>query len=370
MTATTARRTSERTLELRGAALDTVMQMAASPYDLHHPHNKAASEAFYPAREYVKLLGHLTRAYLDPNGWVRDAAFEMRINSMTVASDNPEALDSVERLIGHLNPRAGEPTYLFRYLHVDAEGEPVFDPARLVAISGGGVETLIETDGAAGGRGLIILHQSAIDAAFARYLAERLDIQLQVSAVAYTIDLLGFAYDSAAREHLYQRSADELSDATVSARHGLGGILRPPQPLTPFTPLPVEATPIEIAPEGWDLSDRGAARYGLDHEAMLDELEASGEIETEGGPSSASESLDPEYDEFESAVEGVIFSGDDLSPDGPLAPGVGAFGAAPDDDEAFLDSLLANPVPRANTQDDSPPGQVSPDDDDPLSFLD
>ena len=372
MAATTARRTSERTLELRGAALDTVMQMAASPYDLHHPHNKAASEAFYPAREYVKLLGHLTRAYLDPNGWVRDAAFEMRLNSMTITSDNPEALDSVERLIGHLNPRAGEPTYLFRYLHVDAEGEPIFDPARLIAISGGGVETLIEADGAAGGRGLIIRHQSAIDAAFAHYLAERLDIQLQVSAVAYTIDLLGFAYDSAAREHLYQRSADELSDATTAPRHGLGGILRPPKPLTPFTPLPVEpATPIEIAPEGWDLSDRRAARYGLDHEAMLDELEASGETEAEGELSSAREPLDPEYDEFESAVEGVIFSGDDLAPNGNLTPGnFGAFGATPDDDEAFLDALLANPVPRANTQEIPAPGQANAADDDPLSFLD
>ena len=77
MAVSTARRLSAQTLELRGPALDTVMQIAASPYDLHHPHHQASSEVFAPAREYVKTLGHLARAYLDPEAWVRDAAFEM-----------------------------------------------------------------------------------------------------------------------------------------------------------------------------------------------------------------------------------------------------------------------------------------------------
>ena len=374
MTVTTARRTGERALELRGAALDTVMQMAASPYDLHHPHNRAASEAFYPAREYVKLLGHLTRAYLDPDGWVRDAAFEMRLASMIIESDSPEALDSVERLIGHLNPRAGEPAYMFRYLHLDAEGEPAFDTASLVAISGSRLEDLIEADSGQGGRGLIARHSVAIDEAFARYLAQRLDIQLAVRAVSYSIDLLGFAYDTAAREHLHQRSSDELSDATAPAHHGIGAILRPSQPLTPFTPLPAEPPmPIEVAPEGWDLSRSGAARYGLDHEAMLDELEAGdADFEADSGSSGRDEErLDPEYDELESSVEGAIFSGDDLASHGPLTQeSVRTGEPEPDDTEAFLDSVLANPVPGANTQEVSLAGQAVPDDDDPLSFLD
>jgi hypothetical protein len=299
---------------------------------------------------------------------VRDAAFEMRINSMTIASDNYEALDSVERLIGHLNPRAGEPAYLFRYLHVDAEGDPVFDPSRLVAISGSRLEELIETDSGQGGRGLIARHSKAIDEAFARYLAERLDIQLSVRAVAYSIDLLGFGYDIAAREHLHQRSPDELADATVVPSHGIGAILHPPKPLTPFTPLPPEpAMPIEIAPEGWDLSRSGAARYGLDHETMLDELEA-GDEDFEAGPDLGNGPLDPEYDELESSVEGVIFSGDDLAIHGPLTRGPAT--AQADDSEAFLDSVLANPVLPANAQDDKPAGQAVRDDDDPLSFLD
>ena len=342
MAITTARRLSTTSLELRGAALDTVMAMAAIPYDLHHPHNRAASEAFYPAREYVKLLGHATRAYIDPDGWVRDAAFEFRLTRMVVDSDGPSPLDSLLRQVEHLLPSAGEPNYMFHYLHADADGIPIFDPGDLSALPALQMDKILAADATPGGRAIIAGHRKAIDDAFTDYLSGRLDSHLRVSLIEYSITLLGFAYERAAHSHLDQRSTEEVSEAKTAAGRRITLPGRP-APRAPFTPVsskpPTNPGEIEISPGGWKVADELPVHYPS--------------MESEREETAPDETVVDEWAPAEEEVSaGVIFT------ETPAKP-------IPLDIDSLLDEVIANPSAPTPLAGGPPPAE-----DDPLSFLD
>ena len=369
MAVTTAKRLNARTIELRGPALDTVLQIAASPYDLHHPHHQASSEIFSPAREYVKTLGYLTRAYLDSKGWVRDAAFEIGISTLLVESDSPGALDALEQLITRLNPQATSPTYMFHYQHTDDDGLPVFDADTLIAVNGDQIAEMIETDTSQSGRGIFARRKPSIDIAFGTYIATRIDAQLVVREVRYDIDLLGFSYDTAALEHLRQRSGDELADLSAQPRpQGFLSLISGGSrvALTPFTPLrsvsepaTVRALPpsdlLELPSEGWTVEGELPPRYAtlnLDRETLLDSPES-----------------EPRYDEIEPPINSS-------PPD--KRPKVSPANKTGNEVDDFLDGLLSldnlAAVPPDDAKVPSPAGQSAPNDydqtDDPLSFLD
>jgi len=373
MAVTTAKRLNARTIELRGPALDTVLQIAASPYDLHHPHHQASSEIFLPAREYVKTLGYLTRAYLDSKGWVRDAAFEIGISALLVESDSPGALDALEQLITRLNPQAASPTYMFHYQHTDDDGLPVFDPDTLIAVNSRQIAEMIENDTSSSGRGIFARRKPSIDIAFGTYIAGRIDAQLVVREVRYDIDLLGFSYDTAALEHLHQRSGDELADLSAQMRpQGFLSLVSGSSrvALTPFTPLRSVSEPasarsnppsdlLELPSEGWTVEGELPPRYttlNLDRETLLDELE-------EDSPES-----EPRYDEIEPPIN---------SSPPAIRPKVFAPDKAGGEVDDFLDGLLSldnSAVPLDDAKAHPPAGQSATKDydqsDDPLSFLD
>jgi hypothetical protein len=239
MSTNTARRIDAYTLSLRGDALDAVMQMAASPYDLHHPHHQAASMVFTPAREYIKTLGHLTRAYLNPEGWVREAAFEMELRELIIGSENPSVLDKLELLLGRLRDHAGEPRYPFHYRHGSDEDNLAYDPKSIVPVFPKQIEKILgfDRDNSAS-RQILSKHQGFIDEGFRYFLAHRLDESLVIQKLDYEITLIGFAYDTAVQTYPQKRSQAEIAEIVSEGHNPFARLFKSKADLAPFTPLP------------------------------------------------------------------------------------------------------------------------------------
>ena len=238
MSTNTAKRLDANTLSLRGDALDAVMQMAASPYDLHHPHHQAASLVFTPAREYIKTLGHLTRAYLNPEGWVREAAFEMELRELIIDSENPSVLDKLELLLGRLRDHAGEPRYPFHYRHGSDDDELAYDPKSIVPVFPKQIEKILSFDqDNPGSRQILRKHQSFIDEGFRYFLAHRLDESLVIQKLDYEITLIGFAYDTAVQTYPQKRSPAEIAEIEGGGHNPFARLFKSKADLAPFTPL-------------------------------------------------------------------------------------------------------------------------------------
>lgn len=163
---------------------------ATTPYD---PRRLPASD-FGPAQRYMRALGHLLRAEIDADAWIRELAFELEIFGVEIAGPSEE-LDEVARLID-LAPKApasGRPI-LFQYVDLNLDGLPAYLVDDLRYLSGEELREMIERDRS--GLGVIDRHRGAIDGALHDFLSKHLDAHLFL-APRWEWRPLGLRYDLA-----------------------------------------------------------------------------------------------------------------------------------------------------------------------------
>ena len=250
------RRLGPTILQLNGPALEELVELFSSPYDMHHP-NHPATVNFAPAEEYIKTIGHITRAYLDPEAWVRELSFDLIISSVTFECLNPTVLDEIVAVAGAQDAaRQARPSYPFNYHDMRADDDPNYDPNGLTIVAREQLFDLIETDAhGEQGRRIFDLHKPSIDASFGRFFA-RVEPQLRVIEVRYALIPYGFGYDRALQAYRNLRSPEELGPVRD---RGLVGLLRHvagradginrPSAFTPLSPLPAVGNPLIEFPE-------------------------------------------------------------------------------------------------------------------------
>lgn len=235
--ASTLRRLGPTIMTLSGSSLETAISIFSAPYDLHHP-NHRATVSFPPAVEYLRAIGHLLRAYLDLDAWVREMAFEFDLGSMTFEAPSP-ALDDLTRLVEGPNDNQQLPSYIFDYRHADQDDVGRYDPRVLTVLRADRLAELLSFDAGPEGQRLFAAHQTAIDSSFGLFFA-RSDPRLRVLEVRYAIIIHGLGYDAAMPAYRAKRSQIETD---MARRPGLIGLLhhaaRPLAGGARFTPLPL-----------------------------------------------------------------------------------------------------------------------------------
>jgi hypothetical protein len=249
------RRLGQSILQVNGPALEELVEVFSSPYDLHHP-NHVATVSFPPAEEYIKTIGHITRAYLDPDAWVRELSFDLIISSITFESIERAVLDELTAMIKRNDPlHQVRPSYPFNYHDLQEDGSPNYDPRVLAVVAREQLFDLIEADAhGERGRRIFDLHKPSIDAAFGRFFA-RVEPRLRVIEVRYAIIPYGFGYDQALPAYRDLRSPEELGPVRD---RGLVGLFRhvagrdggeSANAFTPLSPLPAAGDPLIDFPE-------------------------------------------------------------------------------------------------------------------------
>lgn len=232
----TVRRLGPTLMTLSGESLEAAIGIFSAPYDLHHP-NHLASVSFPPAMEYLRAMGHLLRAYVEADAWVREMAFEFIVGSLTLEAESA-ALDDLERLLGRPDEAGRLPTYAFDYRHADEDDVARYDSRVLSVLRSDRLSEILEFDEGPAGQHLFAAHQEAIDSAFGLFFA-RSDPRLRVLEVRYTIIIHGLGYDAAMPAYRAKRSQIETA---LAPQPGLIGLLRHvARPLSGgarFTPLP------------------------------------------------------------------------------------------------------------------------------------
>jgi hypothetical protein len=245
------RRLGPTIMTLSGGSLEAAVGIFSAPYDLHHPGHHA-TVSFPPAVEYLKAMGHLLRAYVEDDAWVREMAFEFIISSMTFEAE-PDALDDLTRLLGAPDEGGRLADYAFDYRHADEDDVSRYDPRGLRVLRADRLAEILAFDAGPEGQHLFAVYQAAIDAGFGLFFA-RVDPRLRVLEVRYGIVIHGLGYDSAMPAYRAKRSQIETAEP---ARPGLIGLLRhvaKPSGGARFTPLPTRvvgpAVPTPAVVEG------------------------------------------------------------------------------------------------------------------------
>lgn len=236
-------------LVTEGADIERLMAVATHPLD-PQAMGRTQAHAFPPAKLYVAALGHLVRAYIDPNAWIRQAAFNLTLRRLQLRA-SPDDLDWIVEQMQLQDPagkvRRGEPIE-FRFSHIDEEGAVRFDPERLQVLAGDNAVDLIERDADAerGGVHLLGLHLQTMDELFTAFLIESLALEHgEVTHFDFEFRPWGYAWDGAVDEYAAIRSPNEtMGDAEPPETGFLGRILKRGRPNA------TKPTPPAPSPEG------------------------------------------------------------------------------------------------------------------------
>ena len=238
----------DQLLVTQGADIERLLAVATHPLD-PQAMGRTQAHAFPPAKLYVAALGHLVRAYIDPNAWIRQAAFNLTLRKLELHA-SADDLDWVIEQMELQNPagktRHGDPIE-FRFSHIDEEGAPRFDPDHLQVLVGAQATALIERDAdeEADGVRLLDLHLLTMEETFTDFLVDSLALAHgKVEHLDFEFLPWGFAWDDAVVDYAAIRSPNEAMGDADEKRGLLQRVFGRPRVI----PTPPEAEP--IAPGG------------------------------------------------------------------------------------------------------------------------
>lgn len=194
--------------------------------------SRMPARSFRPAEEYVAALGHLLRARLERDVWIREAAFELDLREIFLTGP-VEALDSVEEIMTERRPGGSTlPDRLtFSYNDLDLESNfPIYDPHGLRHLNGDELADMLAADTA--GERIIAHHTALIDTAIASFIAGWSGLPLRIVS-SYEFTLLGLGYDHGMASEAERRSVVEVGERTrgrgrlrADSDKGAGGAAR------------------------------------------------------------------------------------------------------------------------------------------------